>query len=510
MVKRFLLNYLKIYFNKTKRSKKSLIIFILSILAITTSILISTFLYLEIPNIPPVNDQMIIKTVFSLISGLYLFFIFIPITGLSMRGEDPSMLLKYPISYMDAFLIETIKSTTNIWFLSLFGPPIISIFLLISSNPLHFLIGVIGYILFVLHAAGIGYIVFSLIQGLFEDRKFRDIIGILIGSIGILIYIAIYLLPEFIPLTEILDITYSTHIFLPSGWLISIISEKQILFIIPLFIIFSLTLLAGKYSFKYSYYVSIEKRNKKEKKKRRSLKLPISRELNALINKELKYYFRDTNLKISLISSMIFVIIFGLQPYFQSGTFNNTNLSYLGTFAGFFFSFSFLNYLGYERDGIFKLLYSPIKRKNIIAIKNLLLAAIFLTYILILLISLNILLKAPLSFKFLAISISTFLIILSVTNNTGVRFPQKMPKELRGGKNASIIGVILSFLFSGILMTPIFLYFFPEILILLSIPQIPIYLILIYATTVYLIGLKIASDYLRNNETKILEKFNED
>ncbi len=313
-------------------------------------------------------------------------------------------------------------------------------------------------------------------------------------------------MPELIPLEELLTLSYSTHSFLPSGWVISILLNNQLIFIFPLSILSILTFYLGGRSFKYSYYSESPHGNKKEIKNKKIIKLPLNKSLNAVLNKEFKYYLRDPNMKISLVSSMAFVLIFGLQPYFQSGEITLFNLKYLGVFAGFFFSFSFFNFLGYEREGLFKLLSSPIERKNIFLGKNFLLILVFLLYITIIDIFLVLLINAPINSEYFLISISSLLITLSVTNYTGVRFAKKMPRELRGGRNASFIGILITFLLSGTLFIPIALHLIGQNLPLPVITP-SIYLVLIYSIIVYLIALKFSISYLRKNETILLEKF---
>ncbi|OKY77313.1 MAG: hypothetical protein BTN85_1963 [Candidatus Methanohalarchaeum thermophilum] len=506
IIKKFLLNYLNIYLNRVKRERKHLFYFILSLILLIASIAISLLLLNIIPKITDIGTEEITSTIFPLITGLYILFILLPITGLSSKGEDPSLLLKYPITYTEAFLIESIRSISKLWLIAIYIPPILSILYILSNSFPIFILSSIGYLLFLFHAAGIGYIFFSLLQGFLEDRKFRDTIAIISGLLFLGFYLLIYLLPELIDIEKLLSLSYSIHLLLPSGWVVDLAAQKKIFWIAPITLITLITIFLGKHSFKYSYYISTEKTGGKKIKTSKDIRLPIDKAINAMLNKDLKYYKRDPGLKLGLLFSMIFPLIFGLQSIFTEEEITIFYLKYFGIFAGFFFSFSFYNFLGYERNGLIKLLSSPIKRKDIIYSKNLILGIFFIIYLITTLIALKLILKTPFSIKVITISISTLLITFAATNNTGVRYPEKMPEELRGGRNSSLKGVIFTMILSFILLTPIVIHMTASTNLIQT--KIPIPLIFIYSILIYLTLTKKAEKTLKNNEIKIIEKFN--
>ena len=508
---KFLKAYYKIY--KNSLGLKEVIALVASILILLISVSASVFLYGFLNNLswfpffnpndlPSIPTYLLNSLLFSLFTALYFVFIFMPITGFVQKGEDPEFLLKFPITYLEAFSIETIRTLISIWKIALFIPPAITLFLHISNNLVIFILSVISYGMFLLHLSGLGYIVLSFLQGMLQDRKFRDIAGLIAGLGGFFLYFSFYILPRIAPVEEILRITYTWHLLLPSGWIIELVNTNNPIWIIPIAIIFILTMYLGSKSFKYSYYLSTEGRRSEKKVRSVNISIPVGKSMNTIISKDIKYVLRDPVIKKSFISLLIFPIIFGFQAVGEPSFGGSTYLAFM---LGIFFSLLFANYLGYERDGIFKLLNSPINRKSIILAKNLLITLLALIYFSAVFTVFNLIFELPI-LKPLLTSLSVFLISITVANNTTIYYPQKIPDSgLSSGNKQGFFTTIIFGIITLILSTPIILHILGGTFI---IPETPFIIIPIYVIIIYTLGIRWTTKKLLQKETKILEKFN--
>lgn len=509
---KFFKAYYRAYKNKVMGDTKELLGFVGSVLLLLVSLGFcylgfslltgSTYIpFLGEVSLPEIPSRILDGVLFSLFSSMYFFFVFMPITGFVKKGEDPSFLLKFPVSYLEAFSIESLRSLVSLWKFAVFIVPGVTFLLYLSGNVLVFLVALLGYFMFLLHLSGLGFIVLSFLQGFLQDRRFRDIAGAIVGLSGVMIYLVFFILPRVVPVREVIELGYSSRLLLPSGWLIEVASG-DLVWVLPLGVVFLFTFFLGSRFFEYSYYLSSEGGGSSKEVRNFKISIPVGKSVNTILTKNFKYLFRDPVLKKSFLSLAIFPVIFGFQAL-EGGEFGGS--MYLAVMLGSFFSLLFVNYLGYEREGVFKLFSSPVDRKSIILGWNILIGFLAVVYFVGVFVVFNVLFGMGF-FEPVLVSLSVFLVTISVGNVIAVKFAQKMPVDsFSSNRSNSFTGMILFGVVSLVLLIPVFIFLFGGYFF---VPEIPIFVPVVYGVVVYIGGLGFSGFFLERYEIEILEEFN--
>lgn len=163
----------------------------------------------------------------------------------------------------------------------------------------------------------------------------------------------------------------------------------------------------------------------------------IPPQILAIAGKDLKYFWRDPQLKVVMFQSLIYVAIFILGPLLNP---NKARLGgsgytlYITPLIVFLFTITLsLNSLGLERQSLTTLFLFPVKPERILWGKNLAVLALGLGELVILIILAAFLSRAwNLVLPVLAIALAGMGITLGCGNFTSVYFPQYMRQMQRG------------------------------------------------------------------------------
>ncbi len=163
----------------------------------------------------------------------------------------------------------------------------------------------------------------------------------------------------------------------------------------------------------------------------------ISPQVRAIATKDLKYFWRDHQLKVVMFQSLIYVAIFILGPLFNpnSARFGGSSYTlYIVPLIVFLFTITLsLNSLGLERQSLTTLFLFPVKPERILWAKNLAVFMLGLGELIVLIILAAFLSRAwNLVLPVLAIALAGMGITLGCGNFTSVYFPQYVRQMQRG------------------------------------------------------------------------------
>jgi hypothetical protein len=178
----------------------------------------------------------------------------------------------------------------------------------------------------------------------------------------------------------------------------------------------------------------------------------------AITVKDLKYFWRDPQLKAQLLSSLYIVIVLVAGPFFGSrgsSNFGLESLTFSSPLAVFFTVFTLsYNSLGMERQGLTTLFLFPVEPRRILFGKNIAVAALGLVeLVLLLLISGFLSQNWNFVLPVLVVGIAGIAVVLGCGNVSSVLFPQRMRQIQRGFQatgssagNAGCIRAVMSIL----------------------------------------------------------------
>ena len=164
---------------------------------------------------------------------------------------------------------------------------------------------------------------------------------------------------------------------------------------------------------------------------------PLSAQTFAITVKDLKYFWRDPQLKAQLLSSLYIVIVLVAGPFFGSRSSSNfgwQSLTFGSPLAVFFTVFTLsYNSLGMERQGLTTLFLFPVEPRRILFGKNIAVAALGLVE-LVLLLSISVFLSQSWEFVLpvLVVGLAGIAVVLGCGNVSSVLFPQRMRQIQRG------------------------------------------------------------------------------
>jgi len=157
----------------------------------------------------------------------------------------------------------------------------------------------------------------------------------------------------------------------------------------------------------------------------------------AITVKDLKYFWRDPQLKAQLLSSLYIVIVLVAGPFFGSRSSSNfgwQSLTFGSPLAVFFTVFTLsYNSLGMERQGLTTLFLFPVEPRRILFGKNIAVAALGLVeLVLLLLISGFLSQNWEFVLPVLVVGLAGIAVVLGCGNVSSVLFPQRMRQIQRG------------------------------------------------------------------------------
>ena len=157
----------------------------------------------------------------------------------------------------------------------------------------------------------------------------------------------------------------------------------------------------------------------------------------AITVKDLKYFWRDPQLKAQLLSSLYIVIVLVAGPLFGSRSSSNfgwQSLTFGSPLAVFFTVFTLsYNSLGMERQGLTTLFLFPVEPRHILFGKNIAVAALGLVeLVLLLLISGFLSQNWEFVLPVLVVGLAGIAVVLGCGNVSSVLFPQRMRQIQRG------------------------------------------------------------------------------
>src|SRR5437588_1752570 len=157
----------------------------------------------------------------------------------------------------------------------------------------------------------------------------------------------------------------------------------------------------------------------------------------AITVKDLKYFWRDPQLKAQMLSSLYIVIVLVAGPFFGSrgsSNFGWQSLTFSAPLAVFFTVFTLsYNSLGMERQGLTTLFLFPVEPRRVLFGKNLAVAALGLVE-LVLLLLISGFLSHDWNFVLpvLVVGLAGIAVVLGCGNVSSVFFPQRMRQIQRG------------------------------------------------------------------------------
>jgi hypothetical protein len=240
----------------------------------------------------------------------------------------------------------------------------------------------------------------------------------------------------------------------------------------------------------------------------------------AIAVKEWKYFWRDPQLKTTLLSSLYIVIIFLVGPFLNPGdSFNSLGLLSFSAPLAVFFSVFTLSYntLGMERQSLTTLFLFPVEPRRILLGKNLAVAVIGIVELFLLSLA-----SAALSHSWqfvlpvLTMGLAGIGVVIGCGNVSSVFLPQRMRQMQRGFQatgsssgNAGCIRGLMSLLMLGVtlvVLSPVIvalflpLYFHIQWVWVFSIPAALLYGIVFHQLVTWLVA-----PHMLAREPEILE-----
>ena len=250
------------------------------------------------------------------------------------------------------------------------------------------------------------------------------------------------------------------------------------------------------------------------------LKAPLIDQLQALVKKELTCFWRDPVLKVRIFQSLIYlaIVLFVNLSNGKHGGFYSTYLPFVAVMLVFFFMLTIsLNTLGIERQSLTTLFLFPLDRRRLLWGKNIAVALMGLSALLILLI-LSAIFSAQQAMILPAaiIGLAGVGVTMGCANLIAVFFPRYQPatgrRSLVGSGNQAQAGGCLNSLMSlgGVILTllllaPVFLGI--GLPFLLNVPLVwlaSVPLSLVYGLILYIVLTNLAAKRLLAREPEIL------
>jgi ABC-2 type transport system permease protein len=442
------------------------IVLLLAILVISVGIAVGAFFACRL--LPaPAN----IAVLFLILTGIFVLWLILPILEFSTNeGLDISKLALFPLTrgeLMTSLVISTLLDIPTIGLILVLGAIVAA---WATSIPLA-LLALLAMLIFYVQLVAVSQLVLALVQKVLQSRRFRDISVILVVLLSSSGYICQLVARTMINQNFIDNLKSATFVsylqWLPPGmaaraiqqandgnWGLSFIWLFALAIITLCFLFFWQMIVERGLTTAESNGSAKTKRQRKTATAAETIAeadaasntliarlLPVP--IRAMLVKDLKYFWRDPQIKAIFIQSLVSMTF--LTVYFSFTLFNNNNgtqaLSGLGNWivpiVPIFLLFTLYslayNSLGFERQGITTLFLFPIDPRYILWGKNIAVMLVGVVEILILVTAASIITHGwQYTGPALVIGLAGLGIILGIGNFTTVFLPQKMRMARRG------------------------------------------------------------------------------
>jgi ABC-2 type transport system permease protein len=487
------------------------------------------FLYRYAP--PPLNTEIL----FLVLTGIYIAWTVLPLLEYSVNeGLDLSKLVLFPLSRAELMM--------SLLFSTLLDIPMLGLILVFAavvagwaiSLPVA-LLALVAMLIFYVQVVGISQLVLALLMRTLQSRRFRDLSIIIIVLFSSLCGIFAQLLGRIGNFVDLRHLSVSPYLqWLPPGMTARAIQQATLgnwgisFAWLTISLVISIVVL-------YLWQILVERslsapetggagrvrRHRVEQGARAAITSTpastallgriLSPQILAIAGKELKYYWRDPQLKATLFQSLVTSVFFIIWPLIgtsTSGSFTPPWIFILISPLVVFLAMLTLslNSLGLERDSLTTLFLFPIEPQRILWGKNLAVLAIGLLE-LFLLVALGAFLSHTwnLVLPVLAIGLAGIAVVLGCGNFTSVFFPQRMRQMQRGFRASSMsaeggclrsVMVLVMMIVTAIVLIPVLLalalpiFFRIEWILGISIPAALIYGIAFHQAVTRLVALR--------------------
>jgi ABC-2 type transport system permease protein len=449
-------------------------IIILSIFVLGAGVGIAFITYLAYKFLPaPANSEIL----FLVLTGIFLLWLVLPLfESTANEGLDISKLALFPLTrgeIMASLLVSTLLDI-----------PTVGLFLVLAAVVVGWgtslpmvLMTLLIMLVFYTQLIAASQLVLALLQGVLHSRRFRDlsvILFVLLASSGYICQIAVRTSINLSLYQSLLHATYSQYLqWLPPGMAARAVQQASV-GNWGMSLVWLVALAVITFAFLYLWQLVVERgltsaesggSAKATQVRRRATRNASTTtngvattetsnslldrlfppQVQALVGKDLKYFWRDPDIKAVILQSLLSMAF--LIVYLGFSFFSNTGNSGRGLFTLIggdivlaapllaLFSLYSLTYntLGFERQAITTLLLFPIKPRTILWSKNVATFAIGLSAC-----TLLVLVAAAFTHGWLyvipalVVSIAGVCINIGLGNFTSTFFPQKMRMARRG------------------------------------------------------------------------------
>jgi len=432
----------------------------LSVLAIAGSAAVGTFFaYRLLPA--PANTEML----FLVLTAVYFLWILLPLLEYTVNeGLDVSKLVQFPLTraeLMASLLFSTLLDIPTLGLLLVFAAVVAAWAVSVPVGIMAFVVMLIFYV----QVIGISQLVLAVLMRTLQSRRFRDLSIIIIAVFSS----SCYLLQQFVLggtriehfYESLKSASFSPYLqWLPPGLAARSVQQAALgnwgasLAALGLLLIVSVVVL-------YLWEVVLERSlstpevggtTRRHQRRQSTLVAPvtaqparttglwgrlISPQVLAIANKDLKYFWRDPQLKAMMFQSIIYVAIFIVGPLVNPRTDRlggSAYILYITPLIVFLFTITLsLNSLGLERQGLTTLFLFPVKPERILWGKNLAVFVLGMAELIVLIVLAAFLSHAwSLVLPVLAVALAGMGITLGCGNFTSVYFPQFVRQIQRG------------------------------------------------------------------------------
>lgn len=480
-------------FTREKSRIISTIFMIVFGLPIYGGIAVVTFLgYRYLPS--PANAEIL----FLVLTGVYLFWMVLPLLEFSVNeGLDVSKLLLFPLTRSELMLSLLFSTLLDIPMLGLILVFIAVVAGWAVSLPVT-LLTIVAVLILYAQVVGMSQLVLALLMSTLQSRRFRDLSIILIALFSMSCYLLQQLVLRDIGtgdfVANIERAQFSLYLqWLPPGmtasaiqqavlgnwgasvaWLcISLVAAVLVLYLWARVLERSLSTpeVGGAVRavrtrrHKAAKEMGVGSVNAARPRATSSgggiLERLGSSQIFAITNKEWKYFWRDPQLKATLLSSLYIIIIFLVGPFLNAGgSFNRLGVIIFTAPLAVFFSVFTLSYntLGMERQSLTTLFLFPIEPRRILLGKNLAVVVIGIVELFVLVLTSAAFTHSwHLVLPVLAVGLAGIGVVIGCGNFSSVFLPQRMRQMQRGFRatgsssgNAGCLRGVMSLLMMGV------------------------------------------------------------
>jgi ABC-2 type transport system permease protein len=484
----------------------------------------------------PANAEIL----FLVLTAIYLLWMALPLLEFTVNeGLDVSKLLLFPLTRSELMVSLLFSTLLDI---PMFG--LILVFIAVVAGwaislPVT-LLTLVAVLIFYVQVVGISQLVLALLMSTLQSRRFRDLSIILIALFSMSCYLIQQLLLRGIGtgdfVTNIERARFSLYLqWTPPGMTASAIQQASlgnwgasfawlgVSLIVAVLVLYLWARVLERSLSTPEVGGAVRARQRKATRTVAVGAANIARpqvasggilervgftQVFAIAVKDWKYFWRDPQLKTTLLSSLYIVIIFLAGPFLNpGGSFNSLGfLSFSAPLAVFFSVFTIsYNTLGMERQSLTTLFLFPVEPRRILLGKNLAVAVIGIIELFILSLA-----GAALSHSWqfvlpvLAMGLAGIGVVIGCGNVSSVFLPQRMRQMQRGFQatgsssgNAGCIRGLMSLLMLGVtlvVLSPVIvalflpLYFHIQWVWVFSIPASLLYGIVFHQLVTWLVA----------------------